>query len=137
MSTRFELDNRTHIEFGVEICEKFQKFLRIIETIHNNYKLKNMNIHIFDDHRSYGSFSLYFAEYTLGFHAMANNEGFSLSFKNIHSVTGIIKNNELQEILKIGGNFTTAIKKPRYEVFESVMKTFCEAMNIRLRYFCG
>lgn len=137
MSTYFTIGDGSQIEFGVEICEKFQKFLSIISDIHSEYHIYHLSITIFDDGFSDGLFSFHFAKNTISFGAKSNPEGYTLSFKNVRAVTGEIKTNALQAILTLGDNFSTTIKKPRYEVFESVMNTFCEAKNIKFVYFCG
>lgn len=136
MSTRFELDNGTHIEFGVEICDKFQKFLSIISDIHQDYKISHLSITVFDDGESDGLFSIHGATNTISFGLKSNPEGFTISLKKVCGVTGDIKTNALLAILSIAHNFSTTIKKPRYEVFEMVMTKFCDAKNIEFVYFC-
>jgi hypothetical protein len=137
MSTFFENYDGTKIEFGIEICDKFQKFLGILSDIHMDYHINHLSITVFDDGFSDGLFSLHLPRSTISFGAKSNPEGYTLSFKNVLGVNGEIKTNTLQAILTMGDNFSTTIKKPRYEVLESVMEKFCEAKKIKFIYFCG
>lgn len=137
MSTYFINGDGSQIEFGVEICEKFQKLLSIISDIHSDYHIYHLSITVFDDGFSDGLFSFHFARNTISFGAKSNPEGFTLSFKNVYGMNGEISANALKSIFWIGDNFSTTIKKPRYEVFESVMNTFCESKKIKFAYYCG
>lgn len=137
MSTYFTNGDGSQIEFGVEICEKFQKFLHILDNIHQERKIKKIYINVFDDGFSTGSFSLFFDGFAVAFYVKANKEGFTLSFKKVSAVTGKPNINHLQVILEIGGTFSTTIKRSRYEVFESVMNTFYVAKKIKYGYHCG
>lgn len=134
MSTFFENQDGTHIEFGEEICDRFQKFLKIIDNINNFKNISDIHLKVYDDGQSNGFFEFHFNCLTISFWTKANPEGYSLSFRTITGMTGEVSNSVLQEILKICGNFSTTIKKPRYEVFKMVMKKFCKEKNIKFIY---
>lgn len=135
MATFFEFDE-IHVEFGEELCEKFQKFLRILYEINYLEKINFLSITIFDDGFSNGIFDLHFNRSTLSFNATSNVVGYSLRFGEINGMTGEMKSEKIQDILSVCGNFSTTVKKPRYEVFEKVMNMFCDALNIKFNYFC-
>lgn len=137
MSTFFENYDGSKIEFGIEICDKFQKFLSILSDIHMDYNINHLSITVFDDGFSDGVFSLHLPRCTISFGAKSNPEGYTLSFKKVYGMNGELSADALRSLLWIGDDFSTTIKKPRYEVFESVMEKFCEAKKIKFIYFCG
>lgn len=134
MSTFFENQDGSQIEFDEELCDRFQKFLRIIDNINIFKNISDIHLKVYDDGQSNGFFEFYFNGLTISFWLKANPEGYTLSFRTIVGMTGEISNSILQEILKICGNFSTTIKKPRYEVFKMVMKKFCKEKNIKFVY---